>query len=68
MEKSWEIVKFIILIGDLWGPLLICLALALTLSLSKPDNADYIFATIFFIIWFGAGVVTLNAKLLGGKM
>lgn len=53
---------------DLWGPLLLCLMLALTLSISSEEGADLIFATIFVIIWVGAGVVTLNAKLLGGKI
>jgi hypothetical protein len=27
-----------------------------------------VFAGIFFIVWFGAGVVTVNSKLLGGKL
>ena len=38
------------------------------MSIKTNENADVIFATIFVIIWVGAGVVTLNAKLLGGKM
>jgi len=53
---------------DLWGPLLLCLMLAITLSLSTKEGADIVFATIFVIIWVGAGIVTLNAKLLGGKI
>lgn len=26
------------------------------------------FAAVFFVVWFGAAVVTLNAQLLGGTM
>ncbi|KAJ3028946.1 Yip1 member 6 [Rhizophlyctis rosea] len=53
--------------GDLWGPLLLCLALSIRLSITfaKPEN---MFTAIFVIVWCGAGVVTLNSKLLGGKM
>jgi len=27
-----------------------------------------VFAAVFFVVWFGAAVVTLNAQLLGGTM
>lgn len=53
---------------DLWGPLLLCLMLALTISISTDKKEDVVFSTIFVIIWIGSGVVTLNAKLLGGKV
>ncbi|ORY03115.1 Yip1-domain-containing protein [Basidiobolus meristosporus CBS 931.73] len=54
---------------DLWGPLLLCLVLAIMLSLRAPkDQSASVFTGIFVIIWFGAAVVTLNAKLLGGKV
>ncbi|CAD8132789.1 unnamed protein product [Paramecium octaurelia] len=54
---------------DLWGPLVFCLMLALTLSLSgNNDDGPGIFATIFVLIWVGSFVVTLNAQLLGGKV
>lgn len=52
---------------DLWGPLLLCLCLAITLSFATSNQAETVFAIIFVVIWIGAGVVTLNAKLLGGK-
>ena len=55
-------------IGDLWGPLLLCLLLALTLSVSSSQGADVMFGTIFVIIWAGAVIITINAKLLRGKM
>ena len=35
---------------------------------NESKESDIIFATIFVVIWIGAGVVTLNAKLLKGKM
>eukprot|EP00331_Platyophrya_macrostoma_P009039 CAMPEP_0176420526 /NCGR_PEP_ID=MMETSP0127-20121128/8653_1 /TAXON_ID=938130 /ORGANISM="Platyophrya macrostoma, Strain WH" /LENGTH=220 /DNA_ID=CAMNT_0017801127 /DNA_START=34 /DNA_END=694 /DNA_ORIENTATION=+ len=53
---------------DLWGPLLICLLLATLLSLRAKDKAQVIFGTIFVIIWIGACILTLNTKLLGGKI
>lgn len=54
---------------DLWGPLLLCLSLAVMLSITAPtDQAAVVFTGVFVIIWCGAGVVTLNASLLGGKL
>ncbi|EGR28222.1 hypothetical protein IMG5_181510 [Ichthyophthirius multifiliis] len=53
---------------DLWGPLLLCITLAITLSLASSEQAETVFAIIFVVIWIGAGIVTLNAKLLGGKI
>ncbi|ORX45664.1 Yip1-domain-containing protein [Hesseltinella vesiculosa] len=54
---------------DLWGPLLLCLALAITLSArAAEDQSVSIFTGVFVIVWLGAAVVTLNAKLLGGAI
>jgi hypothetical protein len=54
---------------DLWGPLLLCMLLSTILSLTAPsEQASFVFATIFVIVWGGAGVVTLNAQLLGGTV
>jgi hypothetical protein len=54
---------------DLWGPLLICLLLAVLRSFSAPDDqSSFVFAAIFFLVWFGACVVTLNAQLLGAQL
>ena len=54
---------------DLWGPLLLCLLLAVSLSFSaKDDQTALVFAAVFVIVWCGAGVVTLNALLLGGTV
>ncbi|CAG8476348.1 14988_t:CDS:2, partial [Racocetra persica] len=59
---------------DLWGPLILCLALALILSFNvqNNDNTDsqkvMVFTGVFVIVWCGAAVVTINAKLLGGTV
>ncbi|KAI9247748.1 Yip1 domain-containing protein [Sporodiniella umbellata] len=54
---------------DLWGPLIFCLILAIILSIEAPkDQAMPIFTGIFVIVWVGAAIVTLNAKLLGGTV
>ncbi|KAJ3022775.1 hypothetical protein HKX48_005251 [Thoreauomyces humboldtii] len=54
---------------DLWGPLLLCLALSLRLGITAADGqAPAVFTAIFVIVWCGAAAVTLNSKLLGGKM
>ena len=57
--KSW----------DLWGPLVLCITLAWTLSLKNSKNdANSIFGAVFCLIWIGAAIVTLNAKLLKGEI
>ncbi|MES1916623.1 MAG: hypothetical protein MHM6MM_008429 [Cercozoa sp. M6MM] len=55
---------------DLWGPLLLCLLLAISLSWSQADadQKALVFAAVFVIVWVGAAVVTLNAQLLGGRL
>ena len=54
---------------DLWGPLLLCLLLSIITSLRAPaGQQSLVFAGVFVLVWVGAAVVTLNAKLLGGKM
>ncbi|KAL7032326.1 hypothetical protein ACKWTF_007289 [Chironomus riparius] len=58
---------------DLWGPLLLCTTMATILQTSYQEdkNADSggpEFAEVFLIVWFGAGIVTLNSKLLGGQI
>lgn len=56
---------------DLWGPLLLCVTLALLLQGGAADN-DYQggpqFAEVFVIVWFGSIIITLNSKLLGGTI
>ncbi|GAB5033080.1 yipf6-like protein [Nannochloropsis oceanica] len=54
---------------DLWGPLLVCLTLSILLSITAPEEQGaLVFAAVFFVVWFGAAVVTLNAQLLGGTI
>eukprot|EP00742_Colponemidia_sp_Colp-10_P001212 GILJ01001305.1.p1 GENE.GILJ01001305.1~~GILJ01001305.1.p1 ORF type:complete len:217 (+),score=18.32 GILJ01001305.1:44-652(+) len=54
---------------DLWGPLLLCLMLSLTLSVGAPESQkSLLFSASFVIVWCGAAVVTLNALLLGGNI
>jgi hypothetical protein len=53
---------------DLWGPLLVCLLLSVLLSVSAGDDGALMFSAVFFIVWSGAAIVTLNAQLLGGTI
>ncbi|KAH8025314.1 hypothetical protein HPB51_006938 [Rhipicephalus microplus] len=56
---------------DLWGPLILCVFLAMMLQ--QPDDEKIHrgapqFAQIFVLVWLGAGIVTLNCRLLGGTI
>lgn len=58
---------------DLWGPLILCVFLALMLHGSAIDKQDTTesgmhFAQIFTIVWCGAFIVTINSKFLGGTL
>ena len=54
---------------DLWGPLVLCLALGILLSFRAPtDQASLVFAAVFLAVWVGGTVVTINAQLLGGTI
>lgn len=54
---------------DLWGPLLLCLVLALVLSTATGNSqGSLVFSAVFVLVWLGAAVVTLNAKLLGSSI
>jgi len=53
---------------DLWGPLILCLLLAISLSVSSASQTALVFAAVFVIVWVGAGIITLNAALLGGNI
>ncbi|CAM9171976.1 unnamed protein product, partial [Phaeothamnion confervicola] len=54
---------------DLWGPLMVCLALSIMLSTTAPaDQGALVFAAVFVVVWVGAAVVTLNAQVLGGSI
>ena len=34
----------------------------------RSNNAESQFGSVFMLIWGGAGIVSINAKLLGGKL
>eukprot|EP00741_Cyanophora_paradoxa_P006543 tig00001024_g6333.t1 len=54
---------------DLWGPLILCMMLAIMLSVSAPHlQSALVFSAVFVIVWCGAAVVTVNALLLGGTI
>jgi hypothetical protein len=51
------------------GPLLLCLLLSIFISASATvGQTSLVFAAVFVIVWAGAGVVSLNAQLLGGNL
>ncbi|CAH1776454.1 unnamed protein product, partial [Owenia fusiformis] len=58
---------------DLWGPLILCVFLAMMLQ-GSTETADSLstggpqFAEVFVIYWVGSLIVTLNTKLLGGSI
>jgi len=52
---------------DLWGPLFICVFISLLLQSSEGTKGPH-FTEVFTLTFFGACVVTLNIKLLGGTI
>jgi len=56
-----------LVVGDLWGPFVFCLMLAVILSsATKAEDKTLLFEIVFIIVWVGAGVISINGKLLGG--
>ncbi|WVQ74947.1 hypothetical protein IAR50_004555 [Cryptococcus sp. DSM 104548] len=54
---------------DLWGPLVICLSLAIILSVDAPgEESMQVFSLVITLITVGSVVITVNSKLLGGKV
>jgi len=54
---------------DLWGPLLLCLLLGIMLSINAPPSQSLgVFTSVIVICSLGALVVTVQAKLLGGRV
>ncbi|VDC06838.1 unnamed protein product [Peniophora sp. CBMAI 1063] len=54
---------------DLWGPLILCLALAIMLSVNAPPAQSLsTFTTVVVIVCVGSLVVTVQTKLLGGRL
>jgi hypothetical protein len=54
---------------DLWGPLALCLILAMILGGSAgSDQGSLVFVAVFVLVSIGSAVVTLNAKFLGARL
>ncbi|KAJ7593302.1 hypothetical protein C8J56DRAFT_823409, partial [Mycena floridula] len=54
---------------DLWGPLLLCLLLGIMLSINAPATQSLsVFTSVVVICSLGALAVTVQAKLLGGRV
>jgi len=54
---------------DLWGPLLLCLLLGIMLSINAPPSQSLgVFTSVVVIISLGSLIVTVQAKLLGGRV
>lgn len=53
--------------GDLWGPFLLTLLLASSLSFQSLKSGN-MFTVTFGIIWVGSAVVFINANLLGSNI
>ena len=51
---------------DLWGPLIFCFLLCI--SLSNDNNESSTFVIIFTIFWIGGLVVTFNGQFLGAHI
>lgn len=53
---------------DLWGPLLICVFLSLIIGYGGQKDKGLIFVIVFFVVWIGGVIITLNAQFLGSKV
>lgn len=53
---------------DLWGPLIISILLSLLIGYNKDQDTGLLFIIIFFIIWIGGFIITLNAQFLGSNI
>jgi hypothetical protein len=51
---------------DLWGPLIFCFLLCI--SLSNDNNESSTFVIIFSIFWIGGLIVTFNGQFLGANI
>jgi len=54
---------------DLWGPLILCILLGVMLSINAPPKQSLaVFTSVIVICSLGAFTVTVQAKLLGGRV
>ena len=51
---------------DLWGPLIFCFLLCI--SLSNDNNESSTFVVIFVVFWIGGLIVTFNGQFLGANI
>lgn len=54
-------------LGELWGPLVMCLGMAISLGAVSTQNV-FVFTLVFMLVWLGAILVTANARLLGYRL
>ncbi|RKP01473.1 hypothetical protein CXG81DRAFT_11955 [Caulochytrium protostelioides] len=54
---------------DLWGPMILCLVLSVRLSVTAQESQKTgVFTSVFAIVCLGSVVVSINSKLLGGRI
>ncbi|XP_065885610.1 protein YIPF6-like [Dysidea avara] len=53
---------------DLWGPLFLCIILAMLLPSNTSDTSGLHFIQVFVVVWGGSCLVTVNAQLLRAKL
>ncbi|XP_015752960.1 PREDICTED: protein YIPF6-like [Acropora digitifera] len=57
---------------DLWGPLILCVLLAMMLQghavVNSTNDGGPQFAEVFVVVWVGSLIITVNSKLLGGTI
>ncbi|KAJ3744475.1 hypothetical protein DFH05DRAFT_1495369 [Lentinula detonsa] len=54
---------------DLWGPFMLCLLLGIMLSVNAPQSQSLnVFTSVIVVCSLGALAVTVQAKLLGGRV
>jgi len=71
--SSSDTYKYVLKDWDLWGPLILCTFMALTLHHNEEQSKSGMtlvgphFAEIFVLIWFGNCLVSINYKLLNSS-
>lgn len=54
---------------DLWGPLVLCLFLAMVMGgAAESSQQGIVFSAVFMLVWAGSALTTINAKLLGANL
>ena len=52
--------------GDLWGPLIFCLTMAMFIAMSSSavDDENDVFGVVYLTLFGGAGVIGINTFLV----